>query len=152
MDNYVRAMIRSSLVWLGLGVMIGFSMAVWPMKHLIYRPAHAHANLLGFVSMMIFGVAYHVMPRFTGRPLHSPRLATLHVWFANIGLALQTFGFLVRPTWAQAGLPAVAVGGTIAGIGAFMFIYNIWFTLGSADKPYAAISGRKANVGSNPGH
>jgi cbb3-type cytochrome oxidase subunit 1 len=140
MDSYVRNMIRSSLVWLAIGVLIGLSMAMWPMDHLLYKPAHAHANLLGFVSMMIFGVAYHVMPRFSGRPLHSVRLARLHVWAANVGLAAQAGGFILRPHWAEPGITGVVVGGILSSLGAFMFIYNIWFTLGSADQPYVALN------------
>ncbi len=47
---------------------------------------HAHTNLLGWVSMMIFAVAYHVLPRFSGRPLYSNRLADMHLILSNIGL------------------------------------------------------------------
>ena len=73
MEPFVRNFIRASLVWLGLGVSLGVAMVIVPQYALVYRPAHMHANLLGFVSMMIFGVAYHVLPRFVGRPLHSSR-------------------------------------------------------------------------------
>ena len=64
---------------------------------LIYRPAHVHANLLGFVSMMIFGVAYHVLPRFVGHPLHNRRMAVVHWWVANIGLAVLTTAQIFGP-------------------------------------------------------
>lgn len=64
MEPFVRRVIRSSLLWLVIGVLIGAAMTFAPAAALAYRPAHAHANLLGFVSMMIFGVAYHVIPRF----------------------------------------------------------------------------------------
>ena len=57
--------------------MMGTWMALAP-GATMYRPAHVHLNLLGFVSMVIFGVAYHVIPRFTGHPLHNPRLAGGH--------------------------------------------------------------------------
>jgi cytochrome c oxidase cbb3-type subunit 1 len=130
MDSYVRNMIRSSLVWLGVGVLIGISMAIWPAGHILYKPGHAHANLLGFVSMMIFGVAYHVLPRFSGRALHSITLAKTHVWVANAGLALQVLGFLLRPHWREIGMAGVGAGGVISAVGAFMFIYNIWRTIG----------------------
>jgi cbb3-type cytochrome oxidase subunit 1 len=53
------------------------AMAVHP-AWAVYRTAHLHMNLLGFVAMMIFGVAYHVIPRFTGHSLHSRRLAAVH--------------------------------------------------------------------------
>ncbi|HUF49370.1 MAG TPA: hypothetical protein VMN60_00965, partial [Longimicrobiales bacterium] len=76
MEPFVRRFIRSSLVWLGAGVLLGLWLSVDPAA-VIYRPAHMHANLLGFVSMMIFGVAYHVLPRFTGNALRSRRGAVV---------------------------------------------------------------------------
>lgn len=142
MDNFVRAMLRSALAWLAVGVLIGLAMAYWPGTYLAYRPGHAHANLLGFVSMFIFGVAYHVVPRFTGRPLRSRTLAWWHVWIANLGLALQVAGFLARPHVGAPGIQAVAIGGTISAVGAFMFIYNIWATLGSAPQPFRTPGGK----------
>ncbi|HEU4829720.1 MAG TPA: hypothetical protein VFT04_11060 [Gemmatimonadales bacterium] len=74
MDRFVRAFLRASLAWLGLGVTLGVARAVHP-AWIAYRPAHLHMNLLGFVTMMIFGVALHVIPQFTGRPLHTVGLA-----------------------------------------------------------------------------
>ena len=65
MDWFAKAFIKAALVWLGLGVTLGVVMAVSPAAA-VYRTAHLHMNLLGFVSMMIYGVAYHVIPRFTG--------------------------------------------------------------------------------------
>ncbi|HUH12501.1 MAG TPA: hypothetical protein VMK65_05305 [Longimicrobiales bacterium] len=74
MAPYVHGFIRSALVWLAVGLALGVAMAFVQVA-LGWRPAHMHANLLGFVSMMIFGVAYHVIPRFAGAPLHRPSLA-----------------------------------------------------------------------------
>ena len=129
MDSYVRNFVRSSLVWLAIGVLLGLGMAIAPFHMLAYRPAHLHANLLGFVSMMIFGVAYHILPRFNGRGLHSPRLAGIHVVVANAGLALMVGGFAARITWHTAGTIALGLGGALSAAGAFMFIGNIWITI-----------------------
>lgn len=147
MDAFVRHFIKASLVWLGIGVLLGFAMAWWPAHALAYRTAHAHANLVGFVSMMIFGVAYHVLPRFASRPLHAPRHAALHVWLANGGLAGLVGGFLLRAHgWVFApGL--LRVGAVLAAAGAFLFIHNIWRTLGSGSVPV-----RIAAVTPAPGH
>ena len=87
-----------------------------------------HANLLGFVSMMIFGVAYHVVPRFTGRGLHEPRLASVHVWVANAGLIGMVGGFVLRVHRPE-GVPLLVAGALLSTAGAFMFIFNIWRTL-----------------------
>jgi cytochrome c oxidase cbb3-type subunit 1 len=129
MEPFVRNFIRSSLLWLGGGVLLGVSMVVAPMQMMVYRPAHMHANLLGFVSMMIFGVAYHVIPRFSGAPLRSRRLAVWHLWIANSGLALLVSGWLVRPSFANAGTMALGLGAFTSATGAFLFIGNIWRTL-----------------------
>ena len=130
MDWFVRAFLRSSLAWLGLGVSLGVAMAVEP-AWVVYRPAHLHLNLLGFVTMMIFGVAFHVIPRFTGRPLHSGRLAGMQWWLSNAGLALMVIGFVLRPHGVEAAAAVLGAGGVLAALGAYAFIYNIWKTLGS---------------------
>jgi heme/copper-type cytochrome/quinol oxidase subunit 1 len=132
MEGFVRNFIRSSLVWLGVGVLMGVSMAWWPADHLIYRAAHAHANLLGFVSMMIFGVAYHVVPRFTGAPLRSRALARLHLWLANLGLTGMVSGWILRPWVGAPGATLLHVGAGLSALGTLMFIYNLWRTLGTS--------------------
>ena len=123
---YVRGFIRASLVWLAVGIVIGVAMAFWPARHIVYRPAHAHANLLGFVSMFIFGVAYHVLPRFIGRPLPSERMAVWHLWIANLGLALLVSGWLAGPTWLKAGRFLLIAGASFSLLGAGFFIVNAW--------------------------
>jgi cytochrome c oxidase cbb3-type subunit 1 len=128
MDPFVRKFIRGSLAWLGVGVTLGLAMALEP-RWAPARPAHMHAGLLGFVSMMIFGVAYHVLPRFSGRPLHSRPMATAHLWIANAGLAGMVAGFLVRLHAATPGALLLGTGGALSATGAYLFIYNLWRTL-----------------------
>lgn len=140
MDWFVRAFLKSSLVWLAAGVSLGAGMAVHP-PWALYRTAHLHMNLLGFVAMMIFGVAYHVIPRFTGNPLHSRRLAALQWWLANGGLALLVAGLMALPhsTYGTAARAIVACGGVFSAVGAYVFVYNLWRTIDgkrrSAERP-----------------
>lgn len=133
MESFVRSFIRASLVWFSVGIVLGLGMAWWPAEHLVYQPAHAHAHLLGFVSMMIFGVAYHVIPRFAGSSLTSRRLAVAHLWLANLGLGGMVGGWILRG-WLGRGTTLLAVGGALTAAGAFCFIYNIWTTLGSVKR------------------
>ncbi len=100
MDGFVKAFIKASLAWHSLGAALGVAMAPYPLW-IVYRPAHLHMLVLGFVTMMIFGVAYHVIPRFSGNPLHGRRLAAWHWWTSNLGLLLMTVGFVVRPRAAD---------------------------------------------------
>jgi cbb3-type cytochrome oxidase subunit 1 len=131
MDPVVVLFLRASLVWLVAGVTLGVGMAVRPAM-VTYRTAHIHMLLLGFVAGMIFGVGYHVFPRFAGHPLWSRRLVRLHWWLANAGVAVMAAAFALRAggvTWSHALLGA---GGTSAALGAYLFAWNIWRTLGGS--------------------
>lgn len=66
-----------------------------------WRPAHAHLNLLGFVTSMIYGVAYHAVPRFRGVPFKRTRLALTQVIVATVGMLgmVISFGFLLGGMW-----------------------------------------------------
>ena len=133
MEWFVRAFLKASVTWLAVGVTLGVAMIALP-SWIVYRPAHLHINLLGFVTMMIFGVAYHVIPRFSGAPLYNRRLAGGHWWIANLGLFLMVSGFVLRPM-SVLSMPFVvtmlAAGGTLSAIGAYAFAYNVWKTLDS---------------------
>ena len=137
MEWFVKAFIKASLAWLALAVSLGVAMAVHP-AWLVYRTAHLHMALLGFVAMMIFGVAYHVIPRFTGNPLHSRALAGVQWWLANGGLAILVIGFLARPQWGTRAIPIMGAGGVLAALGAYLFAYNVWRTLDGVRAPAPA--------------
>ena len=143
MERFVRGFLKASLVWLTLGVTLGVAMAAHPVWT-VYRTAHMHMLLLGFVTMMIFGVAYHVIPRFAGFPLHSRRAATWHWWMSNAGLALMVCGFMARAHGRAEGTPVLAVGGVLSALGAYTFAWVLWHTLdGPAELRRAAKRARE---------
>ncbi len=89
-------------VWFLKCAMIYFVLAILMGLHLVvsgpqypYMQIHVHFNLLGWMSMMIYGVGYHILPRFSGTPLWSERLSLWHLWLSNIGLVGMTIGWLV---------------------------------------------------------
>lgn len=131
MERFVVLFLRASLLWLAVAVSLGVAMAVQP-SWLVYRPAHVHMALLGFVVMMISGVAYNVLPRFSGTPLHSRRLAWIHLWIANIGLALMVAGFVVRVQSMVPGAWLLGVGGVLSALGGYALAWNLWRTLDHA--------------------
>jgi len=137
MDWFVKAFLKASLAWLTLGVTLGVAMAAHPVWT-VHRPAHMHMVMLGFVTMMIYGVAYHVIPRFTGAPLYSRRAAAWHWWVSNVGLALMVVGFALRANAAPVATPLLAVGGSLSAIGAYVFAYVLWRTMDGAARAAAA--------------
>lgn len=128
MEWFVKAFVKASLMWLALGVTLGVAIAAHPVWT-VYRLAHMHMVLLGFVTMMIFGVAYHVIPRFAGFPLHSRRAAAAQWWVSNAGLVLMVTGFFARPNRFEFGTVILATGGLLAAGGAYIFVYNLWRTI-----------------------
>ena len=132
MDKHTIMFIKSSLIYLILGVTLGLALTlksfVWAPGWFEYLPVvHGHLLLFGCVMMLIFGVAYHILPRFSGKQLHSVKLAVCHFWFSNIGLIGMLIFF---PLLWKGGEDVFAVGlfisGLFAVIGVYIFIYNIW--------------------------
>jgi cbb3-type cytochrome oxidase subunit 1 len=146
MEWFVRAFLKASLGWLVLGVTLGVAMAVHP-AWVAYRPAHMHMVLLGFVTMMIYGVAYHVVPRFAGRALASRRGAVLHWWLSNVGLALMATGFVLRVQVGAAATPILGTGGVLAALGAYTFAILIWRTMDAPAPMRAAPSSSSGRPG-----
>jgi hypothetical protein len=141
MESFTTAFLRASLLWLVAGVSLGVAMAMHP-AWAIYRTAHLHLLLLGFVTMMISGVAYHVFPRFAATPLYSPRLARTHVVLANLGVAAMAIGFAWRLHDPVPGAVFLAAGATASAAGAYLLAWNLWKTLDRAALPVTRIVAR----------
>ncbi len=131
METHVLGFLRASLCWLVAGVTLGLTMATFP-AFIIYRTVHIHMLTLGFVTMMIAGVAYHVFPRFAATPLHSRNLARIHLVLANVGLALLATGFAVRANGGSATRALLAAGALCSVAGAYCLAWNLWRTLDKA--------------------
>lgn len=132
MDWFIKAFIRSSLLWFAAGIILGVAMAIQP-QWIVYRPAHAHMNVVGFLTMLVFGVGYQLLPRLFGHPLHSRRLAIAHLFLANIGLAGLVIGFMSQPHIGLNGRWITATGGTLFAAGALTWVWNLWNTFNAAD-------------------
>ena len=132
MDWFVKAFIRASLAWFALGITLGLVIAAYP-PWVAYRPAHAHMTVVGFLTMMVFGVGYQLLPRLFGHALHSRGLAVAHWWLANVGLGGMVTGFFLQPHIGSNSAPVTATGGVLFSLGALGFVYNMWRTFNKAD-------------------
>ncbi len=132
MEWFIKAFIRSSLLWFAAGIALGLAIAIHP-QWLIYRPAHAHMNVVGFLTMLVFGVGYQLLPRLFGHALHSTRLAVVHLLCANVGLAGVVLGFLLQPHRQTIGQWVLVGGGSLFSVGAMLWVYNLWRTFDAAD-------------------
>jgi hypothetical protein len=53
-----RLALTTALFWFVAANLAGLLLGLGALPY-TWRPAHAHMQLLGFVSLMIYGVAYH---------------------------------------------------------------------------------------------
>lgn len=107
-----------------------------------YTVAHSHLTMYGFVSFLIWGGIYGLLPRLTSKePSHL--LVGIHFWFALIGLLVYGFALMIGGTmqgksWMLQ-LPFIdsvklmapywlwrVIGGTFMFISHLVFAYNIY--------------------------
>jgi cbb3-type cytochrome oxidase subunit 1 len=132
MEWFIKAFIRASLLWFAAGIVLGIGMTIEP-SWLAYRPAHAHMNVAGFLTMLVFGVGYQLLPRLFGHPLYSVRLAVAHLFLANAGLLGMVVGFLSQPHSAAIGHSILVTGGLVYAAGVVCWVWNLWRTFDAAD-------------------
>jgi cbb3-type cytochrome oxidase subunit 1 len=131
MDWFVKKFLQSCLVWFAVGVTVGLLMALFPMLT-VYRTAHMHVLLLGFVAQIIYGVALHVVPRFFGQPLVHRELGFWQWWGAQVGLVLLIGGFVGRVRGWGLAEPLMGTGALLSAGAAYLFIFNLWRTIARA--------------------
>lgn len=127
--------IRFAIIYFLIAILLGLHMSVagpvYP-----WMPIHAHFNLLGWMSMMIYGVAYHILPRFSGRPLYSDRLAYAQLWLANIGLIGMAAGWIVQHDIG--GNTVLVAFSLVEAVSIAFFALNMLMTIKPAPAPPAA--------------
>jgi cbb3-type cytochrome oxidase subunit 1 len=71
-------------------------------------PAHAHLNLLGWVSLFLFGVFYQLHPA-----IDCSRAALVQVAVWIVGTVILTFGVALLHTGHDIGQPFAAIGSVV---------------------------------------
>lgn len=133
MHSLIRRYLKTAIGFLAVGLALGGWMmvrrelgGVFPSPYLV--SAHTHAILVGFVMLMILGVALWLFPRpEKGDVRYQPRIAEAAYWLVAVGTGVRVAGELLRAASGAAWLRwAVVLSGLaqIAGIG--LFFYTMW--------------------------
>jgi cbb3-type cytochrome oxidase subunit 1 len=128
MDKFVKGFIVMSIVYLGLAAVLGIIM-LGSQSVMALKFVHSHLNMLGWVSMMIYGVGYHILPRFMGRPLYSNRVGEVQFYLANISLVAMLL-FYTLNVYNPGGLyqTLTILSGAVQAVAIFLFFYNMLLT------------------------
>jgi len=114
-----------SIIWIRIAVLyfifaVVFGMTIGITQKFQLTTVHAHANLLGWVSLALAGIIYHLYPQ-----AGASRLGKWHFWLHNIGLPLMVAGLYVK-MMELAELPLIEIGGLLAIIGILLFTINVF--------------------------
>ena len=133
MHSLVRRYIKTAIVFLAIGLLIGAWMIVRrELYHQFPSPyetsAHTHAILVGFVMTMILGVALWLFPRPEKTDTrYRPALADAAYWFLTAGTVSRVAGELGRSVAQASWLAWPIVAGGLLQIGALLlFFYTMW--------------------------
>ena len=130
MEIYAKRFTKMALIYLALGVVMGMVIGSQPQWSERLRFVHIHLNLLGFMTMFIAGVAYHVLPRFNSRPVPWPGGVKYHFLLHNTGLLGMASTHLAGGLWSGGILHAAFVGfALMTGAGLLIMAYNLYFIL-----------------------
>ena len=133
MTSLVRRYLKTAIGFLALGLALGGWMMIrrelsgmFPSPYVV--SAHTHAILVGFVMLMILGVALWMFPRpEKGDVRYSPRAAEAAYWLVATGTGARVLGELLRPT---VGAPWLRWGVVLAGLsqiaGFAVFFHTMW--------------------------
>ncbi|HEY9449964.1 MAG TPA: cbb3-type cytochrome c oxidase subunit I [Gemmatimonadaceae bacterium] len=133
MHSLVRRYVKTAIIFLAVGLTIGGWMIVrrelfgrFPTSYVV--SAHTHALFVGFVMMMILGVALWLFPRpEKGDERYNPRTANAAYWVLTVGTAVRVAGELLRASVDGLWLRVVVVlAGFAQIIGILLFFHTIW--------------------------
>lgn len=136
MPPLVRRYIKTSFVFLMLGLLLGgwiivgeFVLGAYPPR--LFITAHVHLLLVGFMLMIVMGVATWMFPRPAREGTrYRPELAEAVYWVMTVATAVRGAAELLAPF---SGAPAlrlvIALGGLAQIAGAVLFVVNMWWRI-----------------------
>lgn len=112
---FMRVGVLSLVCGVGLGIYMGAADAFQ------FKDAHAHLNLAGWASMMLFGFFYRLFPdRAAGWP------AKLHAALSIAGLVMMIGGLVGLEAGFPAAIPVMVGGDFIFAAGVLVFAFILF--------------------------
>ncbi|MFS0575056.1 cytochrome-c oxidase [Sporosarcina sp. 179-K 3D1 HS] len=114
-----KQLIKIAVVYFLIGIALGLYMSITHVFNL--ATVHVHINLLGWMSLAIIGILYHLYPHLAGTGS-----AKAHFWLHNLGLPVMMIAIALAILTANPVFFVTAtIGGVITVIGIFIFGFNV---------------------------
>ena len=112
--------LKIAAVYFFVAVCLGLVMGM--IHNFAFTSVHAHLNLLGWVSMAIFGIIYSIYPSAA-----ETGLAKTHFWLHNIGVPLMQVALFIQIlTGNQALTIGIIIGSIMVVVGTLLFLINVF--------------------------
>lgn len=133
MPPLVRRYLKTAIVCLVFGLLLGLHIGAaeycgWGSLRQPYIVAHTHVLMLGFLLMLIMGVALWMFPQPAGKDRHAadPR-AELAWWLVTAGVCARTTGEIVSAySMSHALGVAIFCASACEALGVIVFFVNLW--------------------------
>lgn len=138
MYSLVRRYLKTAVAFLAVGLTLGGWMIAWrelagvaPNPYLV--SAHTHALFVGFVMLMIMGVALWLFPRpAKDDDRYDPTMAAAAYWTTTLATGVRVGGEIARgallhvgaaPLWLRL---MIVLAGVAQGVGIGIFFFTMW--------------------------
>jgi cbb3-type cytochrome oxidase subunit 1 len=119
MPKLAELFFKTAIIFLIVGIGIGLHMAIG--RDHSAMGAHAHINLLGWVTSAIFGTYYALNP---GKA--ASRIAQAHYWVYTVGVVVMTASLYMLLTGNLAFEAPVAIGSMVTFLGVLLFAWVLF--------------------------
>jgi len=128
-----RLFLKTSFIYLAVGLILGILLAgqaVWNLPGFVSAldPVYIHLLTVGWLTLLIFGVAYWMFPKYSmERPHGNDQISWAAYFLLNIGLILRV---VTEPLIAQNFNSFLAgwlvISALFQWLGGILFIANLW--------------------------
>ena len=109
----------AAVLFVVVGMVLGLYMG--PSEDFRLVPVHAHLNLVGWVTMMLFGLYYR-----SDSAAANTSLASWHFWIALIGMVLMAVGLTALQLEKPGLEPVLILGSLMTLISMLIFGWTLW--------------------------
>lgn len=111
--------IKSAVIYVIIGMLGGILMGM--KQDFTLAPAHAHLNLIGWVSLALMGLYYNANPAKAGR-----QSALVQFWVSTIGIWIMIPGLALTLLMIWPGEALTIIGSLVTLIGMILFAVNVY--------------------------
>ena len=133
MKRTIKSFIIAGIIYMFLGVLFGGLISGGPVADYAQTEAghwleaeHALINFIGFLSLILMGLTYQVVPSICEKQIYSKKLGNLNFVIVNLGLLFMIIFIALKSLLGIEYFSSIImIGGILLTIGYFTFGINI---------------------------